>query len=62
MGEARKATLRPTLTGSRMHCICFVTKHLAYTYTPSHSVPHIYNPYVYRGIWGAMTALPALVV
>ena len=53
MGEARKSTLRPTLTGRRMHRICFFTKHLAYTYTPSHSVPLICCTYVYRGSWEA---------
>ena len=56
MGEARISTVCPTLTGNRMHCICCVMKHLAYTYTPSYSMPCIYSTYVYRGSW-ALTGL-----
>jgi len=60
MGVARESTPRPTLTGSRMHCICFVTKRLTYKYTPSHSVPLICRTYVNRGSWEPMLFLHIL--
>ena len=49
-GERKKSSYHPTLTGSRMHSIYHVARHLAYKNTLAYLTPRIFCTYVYRGI------------
>ena len=48
--ERKKPAHHPILTGSRMHSIYSVARHLAYKNTLAHLAPCICCTYVYRGI------------
>ena len=50
MDERKKPTCHPTLTGSLMHSIYHVARHLAYKNTLANLTPPIYCTYVYCGI------------
>jgi len=56
MGERKKPAYHPTLTGSRMHSIYRVVRHLAYKNTLAYLTPCICYTYVYRGIRALLTA------